>query len=127
MWQEAQPVVTPVWLNLAPVNVLVLLWQDSQGAAVATWLADLPLATLPSWQVAQPADVFGWTKEKFAVPWHCSQPAPLIGMCLVDMPFADVPLWQVAQPVVTPVWLNLAPLKVPVLLWQLSQGAVVTT
>jgi hypothetical protein len=34
-------------------------------------------------------------------------------------------LWQLAQPDVIPVWLNAAPAKLAVLLWQVSHDAVV--
>jgi hypothetical protein len=43
----------PLWLNTAPVKVVVERWQDSQAAVVVTWLADLPVARLPLWQEAQ--------------------------------------------------------------------------
>jgi hypothetical protein len=54
LWQLAQPVVMPLWLNTAPVKVVVERWQVSHAAAVVTWLADLPVARLPLWQEAQP-------------------------------------------------------------------------
>jgi hypothetical protein len=46
-------------------------------------------------------------------------------MCVVGLPVADVPLWQVAQvPGATPVWLKVAGVQA-VVLWQVSQAAVV--
>jgi hypothetical protein len=46
-------------------------------------------------------------------------------MCVVGLPVAVVPLWQVAQePGPTPAWLNMAGVQALVL-WQLSQAAVV--
>ena len=49
-------------------------------------------------------------------------------MCVADLPVALEPLWQVAQlPAATPVWLNSAPKKETVLLWQVQQSALVTT
>jgi hypothetical protein len=44
----------PVWLKAAPAKLAVLLWQVSQAAVVATWVAGLPVAVLPLWQLAQP-------------------------------------------------------------------------
>jgi hypothetical protein len=43
----------PLWLNTAPEKVVVERWQVSHAAAVATWVADLPVARLPLWQEAQ--------------------------------------------------------------------------
>ncbi len=53
LWQLAQFDVIPVWLNVAPENVTVLLWQVSHGCVVATWPAGLPTAVVPLWQLAQ--------------------------------------------------------------------------
>jgi hypothetical protein len=73
----------PVWLNFAPANELVEVWQDSQLALVVMWLADFP--------------------------------------------FAVNPLWQLAQLPVTPEWSNrIAPEKLEVDLWQVSQEAFVS-
>ena len=52
LWQLAQPDVMPVWLNAAPAKLAVLLWQVSQAAVVATWVAGLPVAVAPLWQLA---------------------------------------------------------------------------
>jgi hypothetical protein len=47
-WQlEQVPATTPVWLNAAPANDVVDLWQVSHAAVVAMWVADLPLAVVP--------------------------------------------------------------------------------
>jgi hypothetical protein len=46
------PGATPLWLKVAGFQALVL-WQVSQEAVVGTWLADLPVAVLPLWQVEQ--------------------------------------------------------------------------
>jgi hypothetical protein len=52
--------VMPVWLNVAPVKLAVLVWHTPQSCpvAVGTWLVGLPcapdvpwLAKLPLWQV----------------------------------------------------------------------------
>ncbi len=48
-------------------------------------------------------------------------------MCAACFPSADLPSWQEAQLPVTPVWSQLTAVKANVLLWQLSQGAAVTT
>ena len=41
-----------MWLKLAG-NQADILWRESHEAEVAIWVADLPLALLPLWQVAQ--------------------------------------------------------------------------
>jgi hypothetical protein len=98
-----------VWLNAAPTNVVVDLWQVSQGCVVGMWLADLPRAVEPLWQVAQPLTIPVWLN---AAPtnvvvdlWQVSQ-ACVVGTWLADLPRAVEPLWQVAQvPGTTPAWL----------------------
>ena len=47
LWQDAQPVVIPTWLNLAPVKVLVL-WH-SEHSPVLGWAGNL---TMPVARVA---------------------------------------------------------------------------
>lgn len=66
LWQVAQvPTATPVWLNNAPRNDVVLVWQVSQPALVTRWLAGLdtgvtPANEVPLWQVAQPVTMPVW-------------------------------------------------------------------
>ena len=53
LWHVAQvPGVTPVWLNVAGVQALVL-WQVSHAPDVGICVAGLPVAAVPLWQVAQ--------------------------------------------------------------------------
>ena len=56
LWQLVQvvAVVNVLWSALAPVHVVLDLWQLSQLAVVARWLAVLPVATVPLWQLEQP-------------------------------------------------------------------------
>ena len=56
LWQLEQLValVKVLWSALAPVHVVLDLWQLSQLAVVARWLAVLPVAVVPLWQVEQP-------------------------------------------------------------------------
>jgi len=60
LWQLAQPVEMPAWLKPAPRKLVVEVWQVSQAAVVATWVADLPSAMVPLWQVAQPDEIPAW-------------------------------------------------------------------
>ncbi len=84
----------------------------------------------PPWQVEQPVVIPVWfivagTKLVVLV-WQVSQ-LFVVGKCAADLPSAFVPLWQLAQPVVMPVWFIAAPpLKLVVLLWQVSHAADVT-
>ena len=53
LWQVEQvPGATPVWLNVAG-NQAVVLWQLSHEAEVGMWVEGLPVAVLPLWQVEQ--------------------------------------------------------------------------
>ena len=56
LWQLAQlvAVVKVLWSALAPVHVVLDLWQLSQLAVVDRCDAVLPVATVPLWQVEQP-------------------------------------------------------------------------
>jgi hypothetical protein len=49
LWQLEQLValVNVLWSALAPVQIVVDLWQLSQPAVVERWLAVLPVATVP--------------------------------------------------------------------------------
>jgi hypothetical protein len=77
LWQLAQPWVTPEWLNVAFANVVVLVWQVSQGCEVCMWFADLPVAVEPLWHLAQPWVTPEWLNGAFAkvvvLVWHVSQ------------------------------------------------------
>jgi len=60
LWQVAHvPGITPVWLIVADANVVVERWQRSQDTppanvvATGMWLADMPFAVVPLWQVLQ--------------------------------------------------------------------------
>ena len=90
----------------------VVRWQASHARVVTKCVADLPLAVVPLWQVAQlPGVTPVWVKVAgvhAVVRWQLSQDS-VVGRCVGVLPFAVVPLWQVAQvPGVTPVWLNVA-------------------
>ena len=84
----------------------MLLWQVSHAAAVTICAADLPVASLPLWQVAQPVamDVLLCTsapRNDDVLLWQVSQ-ASAVGTCVAAfLPKAVVPLWQEAQPLVT--------------------------
>ena len=86
-----------------------MLWQVAQLAVVATWVAGLPLACVPLWQLAQlvAAVKLLWSTRaplQDDVWWQASQDCPAgTGICDADLPVAREPLWQVAQaPGVTP-------------------------
>ena len=85
----------PVWLNVAPVKVVVLLWQVSQAAVVVTCPADLPFAVVPLWHEAQPLVMPVWLNvapvNVVVLLWQVSQAAVVV-TCPADLPFAVVPL-----------------------------------
>ena len=56
LWQLEQlvAVVKVLWSALAPLQVVLDLWQLSQPAVVDRWLLFLPVATVPLWQLEQP-------------------------------------------------------------------------
>ena len=44
----------PVWLKLAPAQLVVLVWQVEHSAEVATWLVPLPCAPDVPWLTKAP-------------------------------------------------------------------------
>ena len=83
------------------------------------WVAGLPVAVVPLWQVEQvPGATPVWLKVagvQALVLWQVSHDA-VVGMCVVGLPVAVVPLWQVEQvPGATPVWLKVAGVQALVL------------
>ena len=62
----AQFDVIPVWLNVAPEKLVVLLWHVSHGCVVATCPAGLPVAVVPLWQLAQFDVMPAWLNEALA-------------------------------------------------------------
>ena len=89
-------------------------------------VADLPVAEVPLWQLAQ---LVATVKPEWSMPvagshaevlWHVLQ-AACVGMWLADLPAVVFPLWQLEHaPGATPRWSNLAPPNVTEV-WQLSQ------
>jgi hypothetical protein len=120
----------PVWLNVAPWNVVVDLWHVSQDCVVGTCVAALARAVVvPLWQVVQPLTIPVWLN---VVPWNVVvdlwqvSHACVVGTCVAVLARAWVPLWQPAQvPGTTPEWLKLdtANQFATPTLWQLSHEA----
>lgn len=121
-----------------PPGVVVLVWQDSQAAAVEMWAAGLDTtpAYWPLWQVAQPLVIPVWFIFQVAKPpgvtvlvWQVSQvnAAGGEGMWTAGLLTTPgyCPPWQLAQLARMPAWLMVAPRKLTVLVWQVSQAAVV--
>ena len=76
----------------------------SHAAVVGMWLAGLPSAIVPLWQLAQVPVTWVWSTRagsQAVVVWQLWQFA-LDAMWLVGLPSAMVPLWQVEQVAVTP-------------------------
>src|SRR5256885_13200243 len=79
LWQLAQLLVTPRWLNIAPPQLSVV-WQASHSRSVTMCVGPLPCACTPLWQGGQPPRTRGWAEVTARVPatggW---QPAPWAG------------------------------------------------
>src|SRR2546421_12773496 len=61
LWQLAQLLVTPRWLNIAPPQLSVV-WQASHSRSVTMCVGPLPCACTPLWQVEQLPRTWGWSK-----------------------------------------------------------------
>src|SRR2546427_2739483 len=61
LWQLAQLLVTPRWLNTAPPQVRVV-WQASHSRSVTICVGPLPCAITPLWQVEQLPRAWGWSE-----------------------------------------------------------------
>ena len=83
-----------MWLKVAGVHAEVR-WQTSQAWVVGKWLAGLPVAIDPLWQVAQPPGVTPeWLNVAgvhAVVRWHTSQDS-VVGRWFEGLPVAVVPL-----------------------------------
>ena len=119
-WQSAQPLVIPVWSIFPPEKLVKLVsvdwtWQLPHCAPLlrGIWLTGIPVATRPSWQVAQvlvspPSAVCGKlrTGVNAKVEWHTSHDK-MVDIWVDDFPVALVPSWQVQQaPGPTAEWLK---------------------
>jgi hypothetical protein len=51
-WQLTQLPVTPLWLNVAGTQAVVL-WHVSHVSALRMWFVPLPVAVVPLWHVTQ--------------------------------------------------------------------------
>ena len=75
-------------------------------AVVLTWLAVLPVAFVPLWQVEQTVAAVNvlWStlvpSQVVVDLWQLSQFA-VVAKWLLDLPVPVVPLWQLAQPLLT--------------------------
>jgi hypothetical protein len=81
------------WSKRAGVHAVVV-WQSSQVFALMTWLACLPVAVVPLWQVAQAAVTLAWSKRAGVHAggvWQSSQVFALM-MWLELFPVAVEPL-----------------------------------
>ena len=80
-----------------------MVWQASQALVVVMWVADLPVAWVPLWQLEQLAVIPAWLKlagVHAEVEWqslHCA----VVVMCVAGLPAALLPLWQDEQVPVT--------------------------
>src|SRR2546423_5011818 len=61
LWQLAQLLVTPRWVNTAPPQLSVV-WQASHSRSVTMCVGPLPCACTPLWQGEQPPRPWGWAK-----------------------------------------------------------------
>ena len=112
-WQEAQPVVMPVWFIVhvaKPPGVVLLVWQLSHAMLVV--MCTVGLLTTPAywplWQVAQPLLMPVWFMFQVAKPpgvtvlvWQVSQVSTAggDGMCAAGLLVTPAYwlLWQLAQ------------------------------
>src|SRR2546427_8860425 len=67
LWQLAQLLVTPRWLNTAPPQVRVV-WQASHSRSVTMCVGPLPCAITPLWQVEQLPRPWVWSKLTAGLP-----------------------------------------------------------
>ena len=61
LWQLAQPLMMPLWLNTAPAQPMVE-WQASHSSVVSICVGPLPCACTPLWQEEQLPRTSTWSK-----------------------------------------------------------------
>src|SRR5258705_5314059 len=113
----------------AQVMKLVVEWQPSHGVGgvpTGMWVAGIPVAATPLWQLAQLLVTPWWVKNapaQVSVVWQASH-SRSVTMCLGPLPCACTPLWQVEQLPRTWVWSKLTA-RVPAMgVWQLAHPSV---
>src|SRR2546423_13191408 len=67
LWQLAQLLVTPRWVNTAPPQLSVV-WQASHSRSVTMCVGPLPCACTPLWQGEALARTRGWAEVAARVP-----------------------------------------------------------
>jgi hypothetical protein len=91
--------------TVAPAKVTVLKWQFPHGADVTMWLAGLPTAHLPLWQLAQGPSAWAWSINRksrhVVVRWQPSHRFVVRG-CNSGSPGAVMVLWQATHLVGVP-------------------------
>ena len=69
------------------------------------WLAGLPVAIVPLWQLKHSPTTWAWSTRvagfQAPVAWQLSQLSVVL-IWFAGLPVAIVPLWQLAQPDTTP-------------------------
>ena len=94
LWHEAQVPSTSLWLTLVTGFQVLVEWQSAHKLLVLIWVAGLPVAVVPLWQVEQVAVTPVCEKVAgvhAAVPWHEPQSAE-VGRCVAGLPVAALPL-----------------------------------
>jgi hypothetical protein len=101
----------PVWLKPVAGLQAVVLWQFPHSDVVAMWVAGLPAAVVPLWQLEQLPRTCAWSTRiagfHALVEWQASH-ITVVNMCVAFLPAAFTPSWQLEQFVVMPAWLKVA-------------------
>ena len=77
----------------------MVVWQSSQTELVVMWVADLPVAVVPLWQLAQVPVTLEWLKfagVQAVVEWQVEHSA-VVGIWVAVLPVALEPLWHDEQ------------------------------
>ena len=86
--------MTLAWLKFADAHEVVV-WHSEHSAVVWIWVAVLPCALVPLWQLEQVPSTLAWltvrTGDQALEVWQSSQRL-LVEICVADLPVALVPL-----------------------------------
>src|SRR5437763_15930035 len=102
LWQLAQLLVTPTWLNSAPPQLSVV-WQASHSRSVTMCVGPLPCAIVPLWQVEQLPRAWMGAKVTAGLQAIGAWQAPhsslaRMGVAGLDVPRTSLPMpWQTAR------------------------------
>jgi len=120
LWQLVHVPMTCAWSTFVAGFQAVVTWQASHTLLVKMWVAFLPFALTPLWQLEQPLVMPVCVKVagvQASVVWQVPH-SWVVAIWFVPLPVAVVPLWHDEQVPSTCVWSTFVAGFQVVVVWQ---------